>query len=67
MKIHLKNKKMKNLKEKALLEHITAIELDASLVSRKFWQSLGFTVKKEDYVPVRNNQKLVYYKMFKII
>ena len=56
-----------DLEEKATLEQITTIDLEASLVSRRFWESLSFVVQREDYVPVRNSQKLVYYRMYKTL
>ena len=55
------------LERKASLEKITTLDLEASLVSRQFWESLGFVVEREDYVPVRNNQNLSYYKMVKTL
>jgi GNAT superfamily N-acetyltransferase len=58
---------VQDLEEKASLEKLTTLDLGASLVSREFWESLGFIVQIEDYVPVQNNQKLSYYKMFKMI
>jgi len=36
-------------------------------IRRVFGESLGFLVEREDYVPVRNNQKLSYYKMVKTL
>lgn len=58
---------VKELERKALIEKLTALDLEASLVSRQFWESLGFVVQREDYVPVRNEQKLYYYKMVKTL
>jgi len=58
---------VQDLGGKASLEQLTTIDLEASLVSRRFWGSLGFVVQREDYVTVRNSQKLVYYKMFKTL
>ena len=58
---------IQELEKKALAEKLTTLDLGASLVSRQFWESLGFVVKKEDYVPVRNNQKLHFFWMVKKI
>ena len=58
---------VRELERKASLDKLTTLELEASLVSRQFWESLGFLVEREDYVPVRNNQKLSYYKMVKTL
>jgi GNAT superfamily N-acetyltransferase len=55
------------LEKKAQRSQSTAIELDASLVSRRFWESLGFTVSGEYFVPVGDGQKLYYYQMVKYL
>jgi len=55
------------LERKASLEKFNTINITASLVSRQFWESMGFIVEKEDFLPVSNNQKLYYYKMLKTI
>ena len=41
------------------------LDLSASIVSKRFYDSLGYVTQKEDYIPVRNNQKLIYYEMAK--
>ena len=41
------------------------LDLAASLVSRQFWESCGYQIQSEDFIPVRNDQKLLYYKMVK--
>jgi len=56
---------VQELERKALLERCASLDLEASLVSRQFWESLGFVVQGEDYIPVRNSQKLRYYRMVK--
>ena len=58
---------IQELEKKALAEKLTTLDLGASLVSRQFWESLGFVVHREDYVPVRNDQKLHYFWMVKKI
>ena len=58
---------VQELERRASVEKIAVLDLEASLVSRQFWESLGFVVQKEDYVPVRNGQKLCYYKMVKTL
>jgi N-acetylglutamate synthase-like GNAT family acetyltransferase len=55
------------LEKKALDEKLTTIDLAASLVSKRFWESRGYTVQKEDYVPVKNNKKLHFYRMSKTL
>ena len=58
---------VQDLERKALTEKLTTMDLEASLVSRHFWVSLGFVVQKEDFVSVQNGQKLHYYKMVKTL
>ncbi len=58
---------VQELERKASFEKLATIDLEASLVSRQFWESLGFVVQREDYIPVRNSQKLCYYKMVKTL
>ena len=58
---------MQELEKKALAEKLATLDLGASLVSRQFWESLGFVVQREDYVPVQNDEKLHFYWMVKII
>ena len=58
---------IRELERKASLDKLTTLDLEASLVSRQFWEALGFLVEREDYVLVRNDQKLSYYKMIKTL
>lgn len=55
------------LERKASLRKAGDITLEASLVSRQFWESRGFTVQEETFIPVKNGQKLIYYTMSKKI
>lgn len=54
-----------NLENKATVEKLLSVELEASLVSKQFWESFGFFVEREDFVTVRNDRKLHYFKMVK--
>ncbi len=56
---------VRELENKALEEKLTTINLDGSLVSREFWESLGYSVGKEDSIPVENHQRLYLYRMSK--
>ena len=56
---------MHKLEERALAKGISILNLSASLVSKRFYDSLGYVTQKEDYIPVRNKQKLSYYTMVK--
>jgi GNAT superfamily N-acetyltransferase len=58
---------IQDLEKKAFIKRLTVVDLEASLASKLFWESLGFTVREEAYVPVRNNRKLRYYKMIKAL
>ena len=55
------------LEKKASLRKSGDITLEASLVSREFWEKRGFTVQEETFIPVKNGQKLIYYNMSKKI
>jgi GNAT superfamily N-acetyltransferase len=58
---------VRELEKKALIAKITTLDLEASLVSRQFWESTGFVVQREDFVPVRNDQRLHFYRMTKTL
>jgi N-acetylglutamate synthase-like GNAT family acetyltransferase len=58
---------VRDLEKKASIKQLTVVDLEASLSSKLFWESLGFIVREADYVPVRNKRKLCYYKMFKTL
>ena len=58
---------VQELERKASLEKYATLDLEASLVSRQFWESLGFVIEREDYIPVKNDEKLYYYKMTKTL
>lgn len=56
---------MHKLEEQAFANGISILDLSASLVSKRFYDSLGYVTQKGDYIPVRNKQKLSYYAMVK--
>jgi putative acetyltransferase len=58
---------MNNLEEKAFSTGICKVSLDASLPSKKFYDSLGYTTCEKTYVEVDNGEKLHYYKMDKAL
>ena len=58
---------VRELEKKALLDKSATLDLEASLVSKQFWESLGFVVQREEYIPVRNDQRLDYYRMTKTL
>jgi GNAT superfamily N-acetyltransferase len=55
------------LERKAVFEKLAVLDLASSLVSRQFWESLGFIFQKEDYIPVQNGKKLLFYRMSKTL
>ena len=56
---------MHKLEKQASANGISILDLSASLVSKRFYDSLGYVTQKEDYIPVMNEQKLSYYAMVK--
>jgi GNAT superfamily N-acetyltransferase len=55
------------LEKKASREMIASIDLEASLVSKRFWESCGYQIDSENFIPLENGQKLNYYNMVKTI
>jgi hypothetical protein len=55
------------LEKKATLQKLSLVTLQASLVSTQFWESQGYIVEEEKYIPVKNNQKLRFYEMVKTL
>ena len=55
----------RTLLRKAEMNLSMALDLDASLVSRRFWESMGFNILGEKFIPVSNDKKLIYYQMVK--
>jgi len=47
---------MNEIVKKALNDKVPGLDLGASLVSRRFWESLGFEVVKEDFVPIKKTK-----------
>ena len=58
---------VRELEKDAIQKGITKMTLGASLVSRVFWESFGCLIEMEDYIPVRNDEKLRYYRMIKTL
>ena len=58
---------VQDLEKIAFIKQLTFVDLEASLGSKMFWESLSFTVLEENYIQVRNNRELHYYKMFKLL
>lgn len=55
------------LEKKALKQKIVTLDLSASLLSKRFWESCGYRVDGEEFIPLENNQSLHYYTMVKTI
>lgn len=58
---------MQKLEGKALSAGIGVVKLDASLPSKKFYDSLGYTTLEETFLEIENGKKLDYYKMEKAL
>ena len=56
---------MQKLEEKALSTGVRIVKLDASLPSKKFYDSLGYVLLEETFLEVENGKRLDYYKMEK--
>jgi GNAT superfamily N-acetyltransferase len=56
---------MQELEKKAFLADVGNVKLDASLPSKKFYDSLGYVTLEETFLEVENGKKLEYYKMEK--
>lgn len=56
---------MRKLEEKALLQGVSVVKLDASLPSKKFYDLLGYVTLEETFLEVENGKRLDYYKMEK--
>jgi GNAT superfamily N-acetyltransferase len=55
------------LEQKARQGQSAVIDLSASPLSRRFWETLGFTTSGEAFVPVEDGQNLRYYQMVKCL
>jgi GNAT superfamily N-acetyltransferase len=58
---------VQELERKAVFEKLPVLGLASSLVSRQFWQSLSFILQKEDYIPLQDGKKLLFYRMAKTL
>jgi N-acetylglutamate synthase-like GNAT family acetyltransferase len=56
---------MNKLEDKAISSGARKVNLDASLPSKTFYDSLGYKTCEKTYVKLENNKKLHYYKMNK--
>ena len=56
---------MHNLGERALSTRVRFVKLDASLPSKRFYDSLGYVTLEETFLEVEKGKKLDYYKMEK--
>jgi N-acetylglutamate synthase-like GNAT family acetyltransferase len=58
---------MCKLEEKAISTGVSAVKLDASLPSKKFYDALGYKTCEKAYLKLENGKKLHYYKMDKVL
>ena len=54
---------MKDLEDQAKKEGIEVVDLESALVSKGFYDLLGYNGKEQTHIPLQNSQKLIYYKM----
>jgi putative acetyltransferase len=58
---------MQKLEDKAISSGLRKVKLDASLPSKKFYDSLGYKTCEKTYVKLENGKKLHYHKMDKVL
>ncbi len=58
---------MRNLEEEARSRGVERIEFDASLPSKRFYDSLGYATVEETFLTVANDKRLDYYRMEKLL
>ncbi len=58
---------MRKLEERANSLGIGAVILDASIPSKKFYDSLGYRTLEEAFIPIENGKRLDFYKMEKVL
>jgi len=54
---------MRKLEAKALALRIPLVRLDASIPSKRFYDSLGYVILEETFLELKNNKRLDFYKM----
>ncbi len=58
---------MQKLETKAISDGVKTVNLHASLPSKKFYDSLGYTTVEKSFREVENSEKLHYYEMKKTL
>lgn len=58
---------MDKLEGKALSTSAGIVKLDASIPSKKFYDLLGYITLEKTFIEVKNNKRLDFYKMQKIL
>ena len=58
---------MNKLEDKVISSGARKVNLDASLPSKTFYDSLGYKTCEKTYVKLENSKKLHYYKMDKVL
>ena len=58
---------MRHLEEKARSSGIDAVQLDASLVSRPFYENLGYQILRNAFIEVANGKTLDFHEMEKVL
>jgi len=58
---------MRRLEEQAQANGVQTVDLSSSLVTKPFYDVLGYTVQEEKSIPLENDRELRYYAMIKRI
>jgi GNAT superfamily N-acetyltransferase len=58
---------MRHLEEKARSSGIDAVQLDASLVSRPFYETLGYQILRNAFIEVANGKTLDFHEMERVL
>jgi putative acetyltransferase len=56
---------MRMLQQRAVEEGVGALDLSSSIISKRFYDRLGYVAEEEDHVPLQNGGKLTFYVMAK--
>jgi len=58
---------MEDLEDRARMMGVKTVDLASSLVSKEFYDSLNYVCEEQTFIPLENDEKLVYYEMRKRI
>ena len=58
---------MEDLEDRARMMGVKTVDLASSLVSKEFYDSLNYVCEEQTFIPLENDERLVYYEMRKRI